>query len=261
MSEIDGKPDTLTSSHTQLPRGVDRREITSEAVKAAMSRVPRQYFVPEELQSQALEDRALAIGHGQTISQPFIVALMSEAAEVGPGSRVLEIGTGSGYQAAVLAELGATVFSIEIIPALSERARQTLQSLGYLGQVQLRVGDGTKGWADQGPFDAILVTAAAPEIPDQLLEQLAPHGRMVIPVEQEGEGYEQLLLIERDEQQFITKRLGAVKFVPFTGALRESPMSQSDSSYSSEREGQSSSTSNDKTANPGNNTSRKRSSS
>lgn len=211
---------TVADHQAQLPKGLERREITSESVKQAIGKVPRQYFVPEGAQTEAYEDTALAIGFGQTISQPFIVALMTESAGVSQGSKVLEIGTGSGYQAAVLAELGATVFSVEIIPDLSRRARQTLDSLGYQ-DIHLRVGDGALGWPEQGPFDAILVTAASPKIPAELVGQLARHGKMVIPIEYKDSEHEELLLIERNEDTITTKRLGTVRFVPLVGSVRD----------------------------------------
>ena len=210
----------LQEQDSMLPKGLERTEINSQNVKDALGRVPRRYFVPQEYQDQAQEDKALGIGFGQTISQPFIVALMSQYAEVQKGSRVLEIGTGSGYQAAVLSELGADVYSVEIIPELSERARRTLYSLGY-EDVRLKIGDGAAGWSEHAPYDAIIVTAASPSIPEKLIEQLSPRGRMLIPVEEEGEKNEQLLLISRNGDSLTTKRLGAVRFVPLEGIIRE----------------------------------------
>lgn len=211
---------TLQEQESMQPKGLERTEISSQNVKDALGRVPRRYFVPQEYQDQAQEDKALAIGFGQTISQPFIVALMSQYAEVQKGSRVLEIGTGSGYQAAVLSELGADVYTVEIIPELSERARRTLYALGY-EDVRLKVGDGAAGWSEHAPYDAIIVTAASPSIPEKLIEQLSPRGRMLIPVEEEGEKNEQLLLISRNGDSLTTKRLGAVRFVPLEGMIRE----------------------------------------
>ncbi len=157
-------------------------------VMAAMARVPRHEFVPEESLDRAYENRPLKIGHGQTISHPYIVAAMTDLAAVGASDRVLEAGTGCGYQAAVLAELAGDVYSIEVVPQLAERAAERLSRLGYTN-VQLRRGDGAKGWPEYAPFDAIVVTAAAfRQVPPALIEQLAVGGRLVIPVERAGRG-------------------------------------------------------------------------
>lgn len=161
------------------------RGVANKAVLEAMRRVPREVFVPADQQPHAYEDRPLAIGAGQTISQPYIVAHMSALADVQPGARVLEIGTGSGYQTAVLAELAAEVFSIETVPSLAERARRTLSALGC-ANVHTRVGNGYAGWPDAAPFDRIVVTAAPPTIPAALVDQLAEGGLLVVPV---GEQY------------------------------------------------------------------------
>ena len=160
---------------------IERRGIRDEAVLRAMQTVPREEFVPASERRRAYSDRPLPIGEGQTISQPYIVALMSSLARITPGQRVLEIGTGSGYQAAVLAELEVEVYSIELLPGIAARAETTLGSLGY-GDINLRVGDGYLGWPEAAPFDRIVVTAAPPEIPQALLDQLAPGGRLVAPV-------------------------------------------------------------------------------
>lgn len=157
------------------------RGITDPRVLTAMGRVPRHRFVEEALAARAYGDYPLPIGEKQTISQPYMVALMSQALELGGGERVLEVGTGSGYQTAILAELAAKVYSIERIRALADRARVILEELGYYN-VLIRVGDGTLGWREEAPFDAVLVTAAAPEVPAPLVEQLKPGGRLVIPV-------------------------------------------------------------------------------
>ena len=199
--------------------GLERTALKSPSVIEAMSRVPRHLFVPASESDEAYEDRALSIGSGQTISQPFIVALMSQEAQIGVGAKVLEVGTGSGYQAAVLSELGAQVFSIEIIPELAARAREKLQELGY-NNVTVFEGDGWKGLPDQAPFDAILVTAAAPKPPITLISQLANRGRLVIPIEREDRDGEDLMVFEKDGDNFITRNLGAVKFVPLTGEAR-----------------------------------------
>lgn len=216
-----------------LSDGLERADVSSERVKQAMSRVPRHLFVPRNVREQAYEDRALPIGHKQTISQPYIVALMTQASGADTGSRVLEIGTGSGFQAAVLAELGATVYSIEYVPELAERARSTLDSLGYSG-IEVRSGDGSRGWREFAPYDAILVTAASPDVPPELLGQLANRGKLVIPLERSGEDGEELLVIERDGEDLITRRLGSVRFVPLEGEIRSRPAQRSGPSSETE---------------------------
>ncbi|HET9701523.1 MAG TPA: protein-L-isoaspartate(D-aspartate) O-methyltransferase [Burkholderiales bacterium] len=187
-----------------------------ERVLAAMARVPRHRFVPSRLEVEAYENRPLPIGHGQTISQPFIVALMTELLRVRPGDRVLEIGTGSGYQAAVLAELGTTVYTIEIVEPLGIAARDRLVALGY-GKVEVRVGDGYHGWEEHAPFDAIMVTAAASHVPPPLVRQLKAGGRMVVPV---GPPFltQSLMLVEKKADGTTTSRqVLPVRFVPLTG--------------------------------------------
>ena len=188
----------------------------SPAVIAAMDRVERHEFVPEALRALAYEDRPLPIGYGQTISQPYIVALMTDLLEPTAGDRVLEIGTGSGYQAAVLAELGLEVYSIEIVPELGDEAAARLDRLGY-DKVATRVGDGYYGWPERAPFDGLVVTAAAGHVPPPLIEQLKPGGRMVIPV---GEPYrvQQLVLVTKAADGSLRSRqLLPVRFVPLTG--------------------------------------------
>ena len=192
------------------------REALHPRVLQALGTVARHELVPPEQRRHAYEDRPLPIGHGQTISQPYIVAIMTDLVAAGPGDRVLEIGTGSGYQAAMLAEVGASVCSIEIIPALAERARRDLDRLGYR-DVRSRTGDGYYGWPECGPFDAIVVTAGATHVPPPLIAQLAPGGRMIIPV---GSRFmtQQLLLVEKDGAGAITTRhVLPVRFVPLTG--------------------------------------------
>lgn len=194
--------------------GIDR---PSEAVMAAMASVPRHAYVPEQDQSQAYFNRPMGIGHGQTISQPFIVALMTHALKPKSADRVLEIGTGSGYQAAVLAELVEHVFTIEIVPELAEQAQNRLDQMGY-ENIQVRAGDGWHGWPEQAPFDAIIVTAAASEIPPKLIAQLKPGGRMVLPIGEEHQG-QMLKLVTRNETGEVDeKNLLPVIFVPFTRA-------------------------------------------
>jgi protein-L-isoaspartate(D-aspartate) O-methyltransferase len=187
------------------------------AVIQAMRTVPRHEFVPEDVRAQAYLDQPVPIGFGQTISQPFIVALMTDLLDVGPEHKVLEIGTGSGYQAAVLSPLVAEVYSVEIIPELGERATRTLQRLGF-ANVQTKVADGYYGWPEAAPFDGIVVTAAASQIPPPLVDQLKPGGRMVIPV---GGAYfsQQLMLVEKGpDGKVTTRQLLPVQFVPFTRA-------------------------------------------
>lgn len=185
-------------------------------VLEAMNRVPRHKFVSPLLRFQAYANRPLPIGHGQTISQPYIVAAMTDLLKVGAGGTVLEIGTGSGYQAAVLAEFGATVASIEIVAPLAQEATARLKRLGYAG-VATRSGDGYHGWPERAPFDAIVVTAAAGHVPPPLVQQLKPGGRMVIPV---GAPFQtqQLMLVEKHADGTLTTRqLMPVRFVPLTG--------------------------------------------
>ena len=193
------------------------RAALAPAVVAALGKVERHRFVPSGLVSQAYANRPLPIGEGQTISQPFIVALMTDLLGVARGDKVLEVGTGSGYQAAVLAALGARVFSIEILPALSREAGQALRAAGYAG-VALRVGDGWAGWPEQAPFDAIIVTAAPERIPPPLVEQLRPGGRLVIPLGPQGEAQELVLAEKQADGRLLRRRVLPVAFVPFTGA-------------------------------------------
>jgi protein-L-isoaspartate(D-aspartate) O-methyltransferase len=195
------------------------RGIRDAAVLAAMLRVPRARFVPEELGAHAYTDSPLPIGGGKTISQPYIVAVMTELARVHPGARVLEIGTGSGYQTAILAAIGAEVWSIEIDPDLAARAERALRGLGHDdARVHLRIGDGHLGWPDAAPFDAIVVTAAPALVPEPLREQLAIGGRLVIPV---GGSHQELMVITRvDEVAHAEAYVFPVSFVPMTGAPR-----------------------------------------
>ncbi len=196
------------------------REGLGAPIKEALRRVPRHKFVPEELTELAYSDRALPIAHQQSISQPYIVALMTQAADIVRGSKVLEIGTGSGYQAAVLSELGAKVFSVEIIPELAKEAEQRLTALGY-DNISIRAGDGWQGWEENGPYDAIIVTAAAPAFPPALLQQLAERGKLVMPIEGEEVGIETLVSVQRVGNNLVTSSLGLARFVPLTGVGRE----------------------------------------
>jgi len=191
------------------------RASLSERVMGAMAKVPRHEFVPALERRNAYANRPLPIGRGQTISQPFIVALMSDLMEVKPGDRVLEIGTGSGYQAALLAELAGTVYTIEIVEPLAREAAERLKRLGYRN-VMTRTGDGYQGWPEHAPFDAIMVTAAPREVPQPLMDQLKPGGRLVVPVGGQAAG-QSLLLIEKQPDGKISRRtILAVRFVPLT---------------------------------------------
>jgi protein-L-isoaspartate(D-aspartate) O-methyltransferase len=192
------------------------RSAIKAEVLAAMGRTPRHRFVPEDQLRYAYRNRPLPIGYGQTISQPFVVALMTDLLDVKPGQRVLEIGTGSGYQAALLAELGMEVYSIEIVEPLAQRAGQALAAL-YPDKVTVRHGDGYHGWEEYAPFDAIIVTAAASHVPPPLVKQLKPGGRMVIPL---GASFliQQLVLVEKAADGRISSReVAPVRFVPLTG--------------------------------------------
>lgn len=189
-------------------------EIKDKRVLAAMSRIPRELFVPPESRRLAYEDRPLPIGHEQTISQPFIIALMTEALELVGSEKVLEVGTGSGYQAAILAELSRQVITVERLPALAEAARRVLDSLGYTN-IEIHLAEKTLGWKSGAPYEAILVTAGAPHVPDDLLAQLAIGGRMVIPV---GSRYvQELCKITRRQDKNVVKNLGGCRFVALIG--------------------------------------------
>lgn len=196
-------------------RYIGAKELDSR-VMWAMGSVPRHEFVPEEIQSYAYENRPLPIGYGQTISQPYIVALMTDLLEPEPGHKVLEIGTGSGYQAAILAELVARVYTIEIVEQLGSRAAKDLASLGF-DNVEVRVGDGYYGWESEAPFDSILVAAASSHVPPPLIQQLKPGGRMIIPV---GSPFltQHLVLVLKDLDGAVrTRQILPVRFVPLTG--------------------------------------------
>jgi protein-L-isoaspartate(D-aspartate) O-methyltransferase len=191
------------------------RGIGNPRVLDAMGRVPRHEFVPPAVRGWAYRDSPLPIGHGQTISQPFIVAFMTEALRAEPTDRVLEVGTGSGYQAAVLAGLVAEVYTIEIVEALGERAREDLARLGY-GNVHVRIGDGYEGWPEHAPFDAIIVTCSPEHVPAPLVAQLRDGGRMIIPVGEAGSGQE-LVLLEKRGTKVVQRAILPVRFVPMTG--------------------------------------------
>jgi protein-L-isoaspartate(D-aspartate) O-methyltransferase len=191
------------------------RGITDERVLGAMGRVPREVFVSDRDVRRAYRDMPLRIGHGQTISQPYMVAVICQAADVREGDAVLDIGTGSGYQAAVLAELGATVYTIERIPELAERARERLGEAGY-GQVDVHVGDGSLGLPEHGPYDAIVVAAAAPAMPESLYDELRVRGRLVVPVG--GPEGQRLEVIVRSPEGPAVARSVPCRFVPLVGA-------------------------------------------
>jgi len=197
-----------------------RPPVEDAKVLEAMRQVPRHLFVPQRLQARAYADTPLPIGHGQTISQPYIVAFMTAALQVHPGHKVLEIGTGSGYQAAVLSELTPHVFTMEIIRPLGKAAATRLQSLGYT-TVRVQIGDGYFGWPEQAPFDAIIVTCAAGHIPPPLISQLAPGGRMVIPVGSMFEVQRLVVATKEADGAVRTRELLPVVFVPMTGAILE----------------------------------------
>ena len=198
-------------------RSMIGRDELSEAVLVAMSKVPRDEFVPNDLKAAAFDNGPLPIGHGQTISQPYIVALMSDLLALHPGQTVLEIGTGSGYQTAVLSRLCQTVYSVELVPLLADAAARRLADLGY-DNVHLRQGNGYEGWPEHAPYDGIIVTAAAPYIPEALVDQLKPDGRLVIPVGA-PHGRQELMVVTRDRHgRTQTENILGVAFVPLVDA-------------------------------------------
>ena len=221
---LGGAPSPGESSTFRAPRDalVDALAVSGirdSATLAAMRTVPRHEFVRRQDRRSAYEDRALPIDEGQTISQPFVVAFMTEAVRPRPGMKVLEIGTGSGYQAAVLAEIGCRVYTIELVRSLVDSARARLERLGY-GGVEVRHGDGYLGWPQVAPFEAILLTAAPDSMPAALVHQLAPGGRIVAPIGAEG-GVQSLVLVEKDGAgRMTTKHLLPVRFVPMRRGLR-----------------------------------------
>ncbi|MHC4940492.1 MAG: protein-L-isoaspartate(D-aspartate) O-methyltransferase [Planctomycetota bacterium] len=211
-------PDPFAQTRAEMVRRhIAARGISDPAVLGAMRTVPRHEFVPEKWREFAYDDNPLPIGLKQTISQPFIVASMTELAAIPEGGKVLEIGTGSGYGAAVLAQLAAHVYTIEILEPLGKRAEATIRRLGY-DNITVRIGDGYKGWPEHAPFDAIVVTAAPPKVPEPLKQQLKVGGRLVIPV---GERYQELRVITRTRQGFRDETAYGVRFVPMTGEAQK----------------------------------------
>ena len=215
------KDQFVRARRAMIERDLMTRGIRDARVLEAMGSIERELFVPEKLRSLAYEDRPLSIGEGQTISQPYMVAFMTQLLSLKGTERVLEIGTGSGYQTAVLGKLAAEVYSIEIIPKLSDRAKILLVQLGF-DNVHLKVGDGFFGWEEQGPFDAILVTAAAPKIPEPLWRQLREGGRLIMPLGAERQAQTLVRVTKSDGKQVVEELTGVV-FVPLTGAIRQDP--------------------------------------
>jgi protein-L-isoaspartate(D-aspartate) O-methyltransferase len=204
-----------------LARELEAMGIRDPRVLAAVARVPRRSFVPESLREEADQDRPLPIGWGQTISQPFVVAYMTERLQLAGTERVLEVGTGSGYQTALLALLSRQVFSLEIVPELAERARHVLLGVMQLENVELAAGDGRRGWPTAAPFDRIIVTAATPQVPEALVDQLAMGGRMIVPVGSQDLAGQVLRLLEKGRDGVVeTEDLLPVRFVPLTGGSR-----------------------------------------
>jgi protein-L-isoaspartate(D-aspartate) O-methyltransferase len=216
----DSANDPMVPARLRMVRDqIERRGVKDPRVLQAMKTVPRHLFVPEASRERAYEDGPLPIGEGQTISQPYIVAFMTEAIRPEADDRVLEVGTGSAYQAAVLATVASEVFTIEIRPALAESARARLADLGYRN-VTVRTGDGYRGWPEKGPFDAIIVTAATESVPAPLLEQLKRGGRLVIPLGSQGSDAQQLVRFTRTREGIERETLLPVRFVPMTGEAR-----------------------------------------
>lgn len=202
--------------HRMVAQQIAARGVRDSRVLRAMRDVPRHWFVPRGLRSRAYDDGPLPIGHDQTISQPYVVALMTELLAVKPGDKVLEIGTGSGYQAAVLSELTAHVFTIEIVEPLAKQTIDLLREKGY-AMIQARIGDGFRGWPEEAPFDAIIVTCAAPRPPPALVEQLRVGGRMVIPVDTDLWGQDLLVMTKKADGTLDRRNVAPVAFVPMTG--------------------------------------------
>jgi len=212
-----GPPEAIDAIDVMVDGLASGRGVHDERVLRAMRSVPRHEFVPERLRGHAYEDRALPIGHEQSISPPYIVAIMAELAELGPNSKVLEIGTGSGYGAAVLAELAGAVYTIEILEPLAKTAEATLTRLGY-DRVHVRHGDGYRGWPEAAPFDAIIVTAAPPHVPEPLRNQLKLGGRLVLPV---GERHQEIRVITRTKDGYEERPIFPARFEKMKGEAAE----------------------------------------
>jgi len=217
-SKSEGDDNTEIEKRWQMVENqIISRGIQDSKLIQAMITIPRHKFIPENLREYAYGDNPIPIGMEQTISQPYIVALMTELLKLKEGEKVLEVGTGSGYQTAILAEMGCEVFTIEIVESLVEKARQVLESLGYKN-IHYKIGDGYSGWPEYAPYDAIIVTAAPDHIPQPLIEQLKVNGRMVIPV---GDLYQELILIKKREKRVEMKTVTPVRFVPMTGEAQK----------------------------------------
>jgi protein-L-isoaspartate(D-aspartate) O-methyltransferase len=214
LAQKSGSTDAFREKRRQMvEQQISSRGIADKAVLQSMSKVERHRFVPASQWDSAYNDYPLPIGEGQTISQPYIVAYMTEAVELSPSEKVLEIGTGSGYQAAILGEIAREVYTIEIVPPLAERAKATLSQLGYKN-VFVKTGNGYLGWPEHAPFDAIVVTAAPDEVPQALVDQLAVNGKMVIPV---GTFNQQMMIITKTSKGVVERKTIPVRFVPMTG--------------------------------------------
>jgi protein-L-isoaspartate(D-aspartate) O-methyltransferase len=214
----DGDDASFTRAREEMVASqIVARGVRDERTLAAMRKVPRHLFVPANVAAQAYDDHPLPIGYGQTISQPYIVAFMTEALKLHGGESVLEVGTGSGYQAAVLSEMAASVHTIEIVAPLAAEAADRLHRLGY-GTVSVKAGDGYLGWPEAAPFDAIIVTAAAPRVPEPLKQQLKDGGRLILPL---GDEWQELVLVTRHGDNFEETRVLPVRFVPMTGKVRQ----------------------------------------
>jgi protein-L-isoaspartate(D-aspartate) O-methyltransferase len=214
---VDPEAQRTAARQRMVASQIEDRGVRDPRVLSAMRKVARHLFVPDAFVAEAYDDHPLAIGHGQTISQPYIVGFMTEALGLRGGETVLEVGTGSGYQAAVLAEIAAKVLTIEIVEPLASEARERLARLGYQN-VEVRAADGYQGWPEAAPFDGILVTAAAPRIPEPLKSQLKDGGRLVIPV---GDHDQEIVVLTRRGTEFEARRVLPVRFVPMTGRVRE----------------------------------------
>ena len=219
---VSDSPEFTKARHHMVETTIKERGVSDPKVLSAMQTVPRHCFVPQDLVPAAYADRPLPIGEGQTISQPYVVALMTEILQLEKGQRVLEIGTGSGYQAAVLAQITTHVYSIEIKQKLYEKAAKTLKTLGY-NTIQLRHGDGYFGWPEAAPFDAIMITAAVDHIPPPLLKQLKEGGRLALPLGSPF-SYQNLVLVTKQDNDLIVKQITGVLFVPMTGYAQKKPL-------------------------------------